>query len=335
MRVLVQGEWVSAEKIQLGTPSGLADLEVVAPTFPVDPVEPTTEPTFYLSGASSPILLAEPGASVQWIDTSTGSVESTSLTPSLAAGTWALRGDLEGINTVNFGYLNTEDSGRFNLPASYNKTARDPITRMDNINMLPNLVNLLAACPTLLGHVDMSGLASLQNAEFYLAKVESVDLQGCTSLRRLCLEQNNLQELDLTPARQSLRDLRAAGQLRPGLVVSCTGNLPLLYHYCTRGNAHCTQVSVSQMPVVEQWWTWRCNMTYSDTPVSPVINSLRSYDNAFDQDTVDRLLGWVASSVTSSNGTVRLDGGTTSPPSATGLGHVSTIRAKGIGVDHN
>lgn len=334
MRVLHDGIWRDVEVVGLGMPDGsLAAVEIFGDTPPAPPEY--TEPLFVAAAPWEPILLASEGTAIEWVDAATGVVASTSLTPTLPAGTWLLRGDVELVHTINLGFNSSEDAGRYTPGASYNREPRQPVTAMTNLTQLTGLVRLLAATPTLTGHLDLTDLTALQYVECYRAQVTSVNLTGCSSLVRLCLEQNDVAALDITPVRATLRDLRAAGMTSPGLVVTCDGDLPLLYHYCTRGNPGVTDVPVEQLAVVEQWWVYNSTLTTVGSPTSPLLNSPRLHGNSLDQASVDSVLTHCADHVAATSGAVRLDAGTNAAPSATGLAAVDALRGRGWGVQHN
>lgn len=336
MIVLIEGAWREVEVLGLGneTGDGLLPAEIVLPDSATPP-PPAEGVRFQALDTFSPILLAAVGTAVEWVDDSTGTVASTSLTPTLPVGSWTLRGDLAGIHTLNLGFNASEDAGRLSPGAGYNYEPRQPVSQIDAVNRLTGLVRLLAATPTLRGHLELSGMAALEFVECYRAQVESTDLTGCTSLTRLCFEQNNLTSLDLTPVRTTLTDLRAAAQTRPGLVLTCTGNMEVLYHYCTRANPGSTQIPIEQLSVVEQWWTWNCQLVDVGIPTSPLLYSCRSYGNALTTASVDNLLIWISENMSRSTGNVRLNDGTNSPPSATGAAAADVIRAGGWSVELN
>lgn len=296
--------------------------------------EPYTGAAITATAEFQPLLLAPEGTQIQWTNVSTGDTAS-GLSPTLAAGTWEMQGDVGQVHTLNLGFNSTEDSGRDSLGAEYDREPRQPVTRLENMGQLTGLVRLLAATPSLVGDLDLTGMAALEHVECYRANLSSVTLTGCSSLIRLCLEENAVTDIDLTPVRLTLRDLRLAGQTGGQVKATCTGNLPVLWHYCLRGNPDCTHIPLDQLPVVEQWWVWNSGLVSSVPPVSTVMKSALAYGNALDQSTVDAILTWQDQNLSSPSGSIRVDGGTSSAPSAAGIAAAESLRGRGISVTHN
>lgn len=286
----------------------------------------TFAPTIQLASGST--------ATVEWLD-ATGNLLASGLTPSITGETVIhMRcSNYDDIATVNLGFNSNDDAGRYNIGASYNKAATD-ITGVSGLSYLPNLVRFMAASTQLTGHVDFSGLAHLEYIECFVSRVQSVDLTGCTSLIRLCLEQTWCSSLDLNPVRHTLRDLRAANQTHNGgslTFVPLDGPMDVLYHYCIRDQTVLNIIPHAQLPAIEEHWAWNTGQTTSDAPTSPLLRSYASYGNAYDQTSVDLILTTLAGLIT--NGawrSVDLSGG--AEPSAAGWTAVTTLRNNGWNV---
>lgn len=286
----------------------------------------TFAPTIQLASGST--------ATVEWLD-ATGNLLASGLTPSITGETVIhMRcSNYDDIATVNLGFNSNDDAGRYNIGASYNKAATD-VTGVSGLSYLPNLVRFMAASTQLTGHVDFSGLAHLEYIECFVSRVQSVDLTGCTSLIRLCLEQTWCSSLDLNPVRHTLRDLRAANQTHNGgslTFVPLDGPMDVLYHYCIRDQTVLNIIPHAQLPVIEEHWAWNTGQTTSDAPTSPLLRSYASYGNAYDQTSVDLILTTLAGLIT--NGawrSVDLSGG--AEPSAAGWTAVTTLRNNGWNV---
>ena len=92
----------------------------------------------------------------------------------------------------------------------------------------------------LAGGLDFTGFNSLEAIEcFHCGNLQHVTITNLPSLRRLCLEQCDLQELDLT-GDPALADVRAALNVFTNVVVA-GGTGPNIWHWCTRNNPHLTQ----------------------------------------------------------------------------------------------
>ena len=282
-------------------------------------------------GVFAPVIELASGSSatIEWLDTN-GTIITTGLTPSIT-GYAQVRmrcSNYADITTVNLGYNVNEDAGRYSPGASYNKYSTD-ITGIEGLSNLTGLVRFMAAGTQLTGHVDFTGLSALEFIECFNARVQSVDLTGCTSLIRLCLEANSLSNLDLNPVRNNLRDLRSAVQSTPSLTfTTLDGPMAQLYHYCIRDQTVLNIIPHAQLPVIEEHWAWNTGQTTSDAPTSPLLRSYASYGNAYDQTSVDLILTTLAGLIT--NGawrSVDLSGG--AEPSAAGWTAVTTLRNNG------
>ena len=285
-------------------------------------------------GVFAPVIELASGSSatIEWLDTN-GTIITTGLTPSIT-GYAQVRmrcSNYADITTVNLGYNVNEDAGRYSPGASYNKYSTD-ITGIEGLSNLTGLVRFMAAGTQLTGHVDFTGLSALEFIECFNARVQSVDLTGCTSLIRLCLEANSLSNLDLNPVRNNLRDLRSAVQSTPSLTfTTLDGPMAQLYHYCIRDQTVLNIIPHAQLPVIEEHWAWNTGQTTSDAPTSPLLRSYASYGNAYDQTSVDLILTTLAGLIT--NGawrSVDLSGG--AEPSAAGWTAVTTLRNNGWNV---
>ena len=230
------------------------------------------------------------GASVSWWCEETDETIA-GLTPSFSFGGAGTRhvqltatggGGLGDIVTLNLGFDNGQDAGRYNIGAGYNKAA-EAVSGIEYVNELTGLIRFLAANGNLAGTLDFTGCADLEYIECYSANVEAVTLTGCTSLIRLCLEECDLAALDLTPVVSCLYDLRSANQQSGGLALTVTGTLANLYHLCLRGADGVYTVTgipaAAQLPVVEEVWIWNTNLTGTLTIDSPEINSVMIYNN--------------------------------------------------------
>lgn len=283
-----------------------------------------------------PLVELKAGAlgTVEW--RSQGSVDTgTALAPVLTwgdAGPHAVKlflSDKRDLETLNLGFDHQQDEGAYSLGVEYDH-AGQPVIEVFGLAGLPNLKNFMAANTPLAGALNFTNCAMLENVECFGASVASVQLAGCTNLIRLCFEDNALSYIDLDPCRDNLRDLRAATQQGGVLEFApLSGPLTLLYHFCTQTQTLINAPDLSAMPAVEQWWVWNCGMTSTGTPISPNLNSPQAHGNAFTQADVDALLVHINNNVADAFGNVRLDGGTTAPPSATGIAARDALIARG------
>lgn len=332
--ILHEGEWKSARIVGYGANGALQGAMLNEPCVTMQVTGTSFAPKVELAVGST--------ATVYWMDMATGRQLATGLNPTItwqtaATRTVGLRVDdgptpkFQDVRVLNFGFNAAEDSGAYNIGTGYNY-ASQPITSIANLQFLPNLRYFLAAGTPLTGHVDFTGLSQLEHIECFNARVQSLDLTGCTSLIRLCMEANSLSNLDLNPVRSNLRDLRAAVQNTPSLTfATLSGAMTQLYHYCIRDQIVHNIIPHAQLPVIEEHWAWNTGQTTSDAPTSPLLRSYASHGNAYDQASVDLILTTLASLITNGGWrSVDISGGAI--PSATGLTAATTLRNNGWAV---
>lgn len=275
---------VVAGGVRLASRSGvIEDLE-----RPVSPDgEAVAGVAFTTTGASfSPVLELDAGSGTEvvWLDT-TGIELARGASPTIGFGspgthTVVLRTNYQHVLTVNLGFSSEDDAGRYSLDARYNKPA-EQVSRISGLTRLTNLRRFLAARGPLAGPLALTGLSSLEHIECFGARVDSVDLTGCTSLVRLCLEENNLSVLDLNPVSASLRDLRAAAQRDGALAFTgLTSPLARVYHFCVRDQTVTGHPTADQLPACEELWNWNTSQTGS-LPTPGMARSVMAAGNAY------------------------------------------------------
>lgn len=196
---------------------------------------------------------------------------------------------LDDVAVINLGFDVSSDAGWYAVPASYNHDSQE-VTAISGLTQCTNLKYFLAAHPVeydgsstgrvLEGQLDVSGLSKLEFIECYYANLDSIDLTGCTSLVRVCLEHNNLTEIDLNPVRTNLKDLRCATQRGGVLTVApLEGPLTQLYHFCARDQQVNGVPTPTQLPVVSEVFMWNTGLT-SFTARSTSLKSVLVYLNS-------------------------------------------------------
>lgn len=335
--VLHQGQWKVAQIVGYGVGGSLMHA-MLNETYIVMTVSGATfAPQVELVNGSM--------ATVRWVDMSTGQQLGLGVNPTLGLGSSGthrvgMRVEQQGaaafgdVLTLNFGFNSGDDSGIYGIGSSYNYTSQ-PIIGISGLQVLTGLRRFLAAHTPLTGALDCSSLSALEFIECYQASVQSIDLTGCVNLVRLCMEANKLTSLDLNPVRHNLYDLRAAIQQGGSLHFATLGGpMDRLYHYCIRDQVVTNIVPHAQLPVIQQCWTWNTAQTTADAPISAVLNSYLTYENGYDQASVDRIL--VALDQTGPTvGGVDISGGTSAAPSATGLTAKANLQGKGWTVTTN
>jgi hypothetical protein len=160
---------------------------------------------------------------------------------------------------LNLGFLSTQDAGHYNIGSGYDHVSQG-VTAVESLTFMTGLRRFLAAQTTgttaapLTGTVDVTGLSALEHFECFSASIQSVNLTGCTSLIRLCVEANDLSVIDLNPVAGNLYDLRAAAQQGGSLTFTpLSAALAHIYHFCATYQTVVGLPPLSQMPVLEEF----------------------------------------------------------------------------------
>lgn len=335
----IDGEWKPLQILGMGAEDGsLIHVEVANPPGPTQSFQ--VGPTLIHGPNFSPVLGVGLSATFVWRDSETGEQLAVGPTPHFAeAGSVTLFAtDLNAIQYLNCGFNNTQDSGIYNIGAPYDYPTQ-PLTGIENLNSLQNLVYFMCNNSGLVGGIDFSNMTHLLHIECYTAKINSVNLTGCTSLVRLCLEQNALNFLDLNPVSATLRDLRAAvqsGTLGQLEFATITGSMQMLYHYCVRDQKVLNHIPFSKMPAIVQRWDWNTHVdgviTNFEAPTSfnAVLNDYLSYFNPYSSGQLDAIL--VGLLTVPTTGRLILSG-SGNVPSSTGLAAMATLISNGWNIE--
>lgn len=299
--------------------------------------------------AFRPVVELAMEVEVTWFDLDGGSVLGAGTTPVLEVrgvdrvGMQVASGGrpaFDQVRTLNLGFNRADDYGRLSLDA-FHEHQPQPVTGIAGLPLLTHLARLCASRTPLSGRLDLTGLSHLEHVECYQCDIDSLDLTGCTSLIRLCVENCRLTELDLEPVRHGLQDLRAAIQRSDGLTFARLGGpMEALYHYCVRGQQVQQVIPHAQLPVVEEYWATAAGQRTCDAPTSPVLRSYLARDNELDQASVDAVLSGLAAHVAGEPGRVDLTGRSladvaAAAPSAAGEAAARALEARGWRVSTN
>lgn len=236
------------------------------------------------------------------------------------------------VEVLNLGYDNTEDPGLYGPGPTHNYPPQE-VTVITNLVALSNLRMFMGA-HSLLRHVPFTNMTNLEFIECFHAEVEEVDLTGCDSLIRLCLESCRVGTLDLNPVKNTLRDLRWAvqrGLSAPATILPLVGAMVQQYHYCVRNNDGMVgNLSFTQLPVVEERWDWECDIPSISGTIPNTLRSYQTYGNPYTSSEVDEIyVGLDATGVT--NGVLMLQAGDQTPaaPGSAGVAARANLIAKG------
>jgi hypothetical protein len=131
--------------------------------------------------------------------------------------------------------------------------------------------------------LDFSGFTSLEAIEcFHCEKLGRVTVSNLPSLKRLCLEQCNLRELNLT-GDPALEDVRAAINVFTNVVLD-GGTGPNIWHWCTRNNPNITQNFqdiMTNFHSLRELWIWDDNQSGALSVVSTHLTDVKANDNYY------------------------------------------------------
>jgi hypothetical protein len=132
--------------------------------------------------------------------------------------------------------------------------------------------------------LDFGGFASLETVESYFGWEEdgglvSIGLEGAASLKRLCLENNDLASLDISDCVE-LEDLR--GAMNAYTSISWPNSMLNLWHVCVRDNPQFAEnVPVGSMPAIRECYLWNDSQSGEFAPSSSDLVDVQIYDNKF------------------------------------------------------
>ena len=181
----------------------------------------------------------------------------------------ALRGINVGYDGLDGGY------GGFALVANQN------VTGFQNLSLASGSLQYLCASYSLLTELDLRGFTALKFVELlYCANLATLRLGTHPVLERLCVEDCNLNALDLSGC-PALEDLRAASNNYTSINWGSTG--AVLWHICVRSNPQLTVnlPYMTQFPLLRELLTWDDNQTGAFVCHSSVIQNIESYDNHY------------------------------------------------------
>jgi hypothetical protein len=131
--------------------------------------------------------------------------------------------------------------------------------------------------------LDFTGFTSLEAIEcFHCSNIAHVVVVKLPSLKRICFEQCNLQELDLT-GDPNLEDVRAALNTFSSVTLG-DGTGPKIWHFCTRENFNITQdfqQIMTNFYSLREPWIWHNNQSGALKFVSTNLTNVESWGNYY------------------------------------------------------
>jgi hypothetical protein len=160
--------------------------------------------------------------------------------------------DPQGVVSVNFGY---------------------PLT---NLQLFAASYNLIT------NTVDFSGFNALENVEFFHSTNLAVIVTNLPSLRRVCFEACQLQELDLSGC-TNLEDVRGAVNLYSEVKITPDVG-PKIWHWCFRDNVNMQQQFMDILTnfySLQEPWFWHANQQGALTFVSSNLTDVEVFGNEY------------------------------------------------------
>lgn len=218
---------------------------------------------FYSNGSTfSPIISVVGNAEILWIfDDST---TSSSVHPFKDYGSDSLRMNRLYVNPwsslkgINLGY-DAKDSGTDTIPLLPDQK----VSKVDNLELVAPYLEYWCSSYNMFDSLNFNNFINIKTIECYQSKkVQKVSLKNTPKLRRLCLEDNDLQELDISDC-ISLEDLRAAVNEYEDIVFS--NSTEELWHICTRRSYRVKNrymfENLERFPSLRELWIWDTNQT--------------------------------------------------------------------------
>ena len=182
------------------------------------------------------------------------------------------------IECLNFGFNDQEDGGIYSTPATYNKYPTSLSALSGLQEGAPSLQRLLVS-HTYVVDLDLSGLTSLEVIEaFNTRTLETANMEGCTALRRVCFEGDNLRTIDVSSA-TAIEDVRFRGQ---GITQNYQGDITVVlgdtsstWHICfgtQGGTVHGLDGIMNgtvSLPAIIELWPWDAHIGGAFSPNMP------------------------------------------------------------------
>ena len=183
------------------------------------------------------------------------------------------------LTAINLGFDESDGGDITPLPL------RDPqnVSAVIFPTPLPGLRYFAASYNPITNTLNFAGCTNLETIEcFESTTLQHVVLTNLPALRRVCLEDADLQELDLS-GNPALEDLRGALNAYTEIIVD-RGTGPNLWHWCTRDNPQLTQSFQTIMTnffALQELFIWNDNQAGHLSLVSTNLISVLDQDNRY------------------------------------------------------
>lgn len=222
----------------------------------------TDEILFLSEGTSfSPLIELNGEAEVLW--TFYDGTTSSSLNPEKDYGTAASRMNKlkvtpwNSLQMINIGYDGSDSGG------PYPPIPDQHVSYLQNMGLVKDSLKYWCSSYNLLDSLDFSNFINLEAIESYMAStVTRVTLRNTPELRRVCFEDNNLIDFDLSEC-PMLEDIR--GALNDYSTIAFSNSTEEIWHICVRDNPQVTNDSLfAQMdlfPDIAELFIWQTNQS--------------------------------------------------------------------------
>ena len=193
---------------------------------------------------------------------------------------WLTVSPPSALTSINLGF----DGGDDGWTNQFSMRDQQGVASITFTAPLSNLQLFAASHNPLTNVLDFSGFNSLQDIEcFDCTNVQHVIVTNLPSLRRICFEDNNLQELDLS-GNYNLEDVRGALNAFTEIKFdSAVG--PKVWHWCFRNSPNMTQQFndvLTNFYSLREPWFWQANQRGALSFVSSNLTDVEVWGNQYE-----------------------------------------------------
>lgn len=183
------------------------------------------------------------------------------------------------LTAINLGFDGSDGGWTTNFVNRDNQQ----VSKVTFVKPLTNLQLWASSYNPITNTLDFSGFLNLQDIEcFHCSNLQHVVVSSLPSLRRLCFEDCQLRELDISN-NPNLEDMRSALNSLTSVKIG-GGTGPKIWHWCFRDNPQITQHFQSIMTnfySLQELWIWNANQSGALTFVSTNLTDVEVHHNAY------------------------------------------------------
>lgn len=221
----------------------------------------TDEIVFYSNGSTfSPVIVLQANASILW--TWDDNTTSNSLAPTKDYGSSKLRLNRlkvtpwSALRRINIGY-DASDGGSGNIELVPDQHA----SRVENLSLVAPYLKEWCSSYNNIDSLNFSNFVNLETIECFKSRfLRKVNLTNTTKLKRICFEENNLINFDISDS-PALEDIRAA--INKYKTIDFSNYTQDIWHICVRDNPQITNTNLfndlSKFPKLAELFIWDTN----------------------------------------------------------------------------